>query len=177
MHRELMEITDTPTHIHRVLYRWDQEETDRAFFTCRPVEELAQWDIFMEALATRLTRGSLRIFVLWDNETGVPLGRVTAFDYNPRNYSAEFGYYLPPGNRYHGYGKEMVQRFLFLMFSDGIWQPNKLYATTASGNTPSIRLLEGLGFHLDGVMRDHYWFGASVQDQHCYSLLAREWAK
>lgn len=177
MDRDLIEITDTDTHIHRVLYRWDQEETDRSLFTCRPVQELPQWDIFMESLAHRLTRGSLRIFVLWDNQAKVPLGRVTVFDYNPRNHSAEFGYYLPPGNRHHGYGKAMLQRFVSFMFSDSIWPLNKLQATTASGNIPSTRLLQGLGFHLDGVMREHYWFSSIVQDQHCYSLLEREWTK
>lgn len=34
-----------------------------------------------------------------------------------------------------------------------ISSPRKLCATTASGNVPSICLLEGVGFHLDGVIR------------------------
>ena len=71
----------------------------------------------------------------------------------------------------------MVQDFLRTMFSDGVWSLHKLYATTASGNTASIRLLEGFRFHLDGTAREHYWFVTEVQDQLCYSLLAREWSE
>ncbi|PSR23895.1 MAG: hypothetical protein C7B45_01015 [Sulfobacillus acidophilus] len=48
----------------------------------------------------------------------------------------------------------MVRRFLIAMFSDRLWSVHKLYATTASGNIPSRRSLEGLGFHLDGIMRE-----------------------
>lgn len=170
-----MEITAADVDIHRTLYRWDREEAHRERFTCRPVPALPDWDTFMDSVANRLQSEALRIFVLWDSTVKAPLGRVTAFDYNSRNHSAEFGYYLPPGYRQRGDGRAMVQRFLSMMFADPVWPLYKLYATTASGNLPSIRLLEGLGFHLDGVMREHYWFETQVEDQQCYSLLAREW--
>ncbi|NMP23686.1 GNAT family N-acetyltransferase [Sulfobacillus harzensis] len=172
---DLMEVMAANVDVHRTLYRWDQEEIYRERFTCRPVSALPDWDAFMESIVHRLRSDALRIFVLWDTTKKAPIGRVTTFDHNPRNRSAEFGYYLPPVHRQHGYGREMVRRFLSVMFSDGIWRLHKLYATTASGNIPSIRLLEGLGFHLDGIMREHYWFETEVQDQRCYSLLAREW--
>lgn len=177
MVRDLMEIAAANVDIHRTLYRWDQEEEHRERFTCRPVPDLLEWDPFMESISQRMQSGALRIFVLWDTMTEAPLGRVTAFDYNPRNHSAEFGYYLPPAYRQHGYGREMGRRFVSAMFSDTVWPLHKLYATTASGNIPSIRLLEGLGFHLDGIMREHYWFETEVQDQWCYSLLSRDWAE
>lgn len=175
MSLDLMEITAADVDIHRTLYLWDQDETQRERFTCRPILALPDWDAFMESVAGRLQSGTLRIFVLWDPMLKTPLGRVTAFDPNSRNHSAELGYYLPPGNRQRGYGRAMVQHFLTKMFSDNIWRLHKLYATTASGNIPSVRLLEGLGFHLDGVNREHYWFQTEIEDQRCYSLLAREW--
>ncbi len=175
MSLDLIEVTAANVDIHRMLYRWDHEENHREQFTCRPIPALPDWDAFMESIVHRLHSDALRIFVLWDATMKALLGRVTTFDYNSRNRSAEFGYYLPPVHRQHGYGREMVHRFLAKMFADRIWPLHKLYATTASGNIPSIRLLEGLGFHLDGVMREHYWFETEVQDQLCYSLLAREW--
>lgn len=175
MSLDLMEVMAADVDIHRILYGWDQEEPHREQFTCRPVSALPDWDTFMHSLADRLESDTLRVFVLWDTTRKVPLGRLTAFDYNPRNRSAEFGYYLPPAYRQQGNGRTMVRRFLITMFADSVWPVHKLYATTASGNVPSIRLLEGLGFHLDGTMREHYWFEAKMQDQLCYSLLAREW--
>lgn len=172
----MIELTAENIDVHRILYSWDRGETHRERFTCRPVSPLADWDVFEESLAHRLHSNALRLFVLWDAMMNAPLGRVTAFDYNPRNRSAEFGYYLPPIHRQQGYGREMVRQFLSVMFADNVRPLHKLYATTAAGNIPSIRLLEGLGFHLDGIMREHYWFEAEVQDQLCYSLLEREWS-
>ena len=174
---DLMEVTAANVDVHRTLYRWDQEETHRERFTCRPVPALLGWDTFMHSIVHRLQSDALRLFVLWDATLNEPLGRVTAFDHNSRNRSAEFGYYLPPVHRQQGYGREMVRRFLSAMFSDRVWYLHKLYATTASGNIPSLRILAGLGFHLDGIMREHYWFGTEVQDQLCYSMLAREWSR
>lgn len=175
MSLDLREVVTADVDIHRILYRWDQEETHRERFTCRPVSALPGWETFLHAIADRLKGGTLRVFVLWDTTLKAPLGRVTAFDYNPRNRSAEFGYYLPLAYRQQGNSRAMVQRFLLKMFADSAWPLHKLYATTASGNVPSIRLLEGFGFHLDGIMREHYWFETEIQDQLFYSLLAREW--
>lgn len=170
-----MEVVTADVDILRILYGWDQEETHREWFTCRPVPTLPDQDTFMDSIADRLKSDTLRVFVLWDTTMKAPLGRLTAFDYNPRNRSAEFGYYLPPVHRQQGHGRAMVQRFLTKMFADNVWLLHKLYATTAAGNVPSIRLLEGLGFHLDGILCEHYWFETEIQDQLCYSLLAREW--
>ena len=132
----LKELSADDEKILAVLHHWDEEESQREWYTCRPV---------------------------------------TAFDYNPRNQSAEFGYYLPQTHRGEGYGSLLVKAFLNAMFQDDVWQLNKLYATTASGNIPSVTLLERLGFHLDGVIREHYWIAGHVQDQLHYSFLKREY--
>ena len=96
--------------------RWDHEEIHRDQDTCRPISALPDWDAFMESMADCLHNDALRIFVLWDTTTKTPLGRVTTFDHNPRNRSAEFGYYLPPLHRKRGHGRAMVQQFLAKMF-------------------------------------------------------------
>lgn len=100
-------------------------------------------------------------------------GKVSMFDYNPRNHSAEFGYYLPREYRGQGLGKVMIDSFLNRVFSK--LKLHKIYATTASSNTSSIRLLERFNFHLDGILRDHYWIGNDMHDQLHYSLLKKEW--
>ncbi len=140
---DLIEVTVKDIDSHQILYRWDREEPHREQYTCRPVSTLPAWDIFMESVLHRVGERALRVFVLWDMTLREPLGRVTVFDHNPRNHSAEFGYYLPPMHRQRGYGRAMVQQFLTVMFADAEWSLNKLYATTASGNVASIRLLEG----------------------------------
>ncbi len=112
MSLDLIEVMAADVDIHCILYRWDQEETHRDQYTCRPVPTLPAWDVFMESIAHRLQSDALRVFVLWDTTMKAPLGRVTTFDHNPRNRSAEFGYYLPPVHRQQGHARAMVQRFL-----------------------------------------------------------------
>ena len=70
----------------------------------------------------------------------------------------------------------MARLFLDHMFSDGTLTLNKLYASTSAGNAASVGLLESLGFHLDGRMREHYWVGDERYDQLYYSMLCREWS-
>lgn len=107
MSLDLREVTAVNVDIHRTLYRWNREEAHRERLTCPPVPELPDRDAFMASIAQRLQSGALRIFVLWDATVEAPPGRVTAFDHNSRNHSAEFGYYLPTVHRQHGSGREM----------------------------------------------------------------------
>lgn len=160
-----------------VLHNWNEAETQREMYTCRPITSLKNQAEYIETTKHRLEQRTTRIFVLVSDSSKPLYGKVTSFDYNPRNQSAEFGYYLPQINRGQGYGKILVRKFLNMLFQDTEWQLNKLYATTASGNVPSTRLLQGLGFHLDGTIREHYWIKNQIQDQLHYSLLKREYAQ
>ncbi|WAH43925.1 GNAT family N-acetyltransferase [Alicyclobacillus fastidiosus] len=161
-----------------VFHEWETTESHREMYTCRPLRPTKARNEYVHAVKTRIEQRSIRIFVLASTEDmTTPYGKITAFDFNPRNLSAEFGYYLPKQNRGQGYGQEMVSRFLNLMFKDPEWGLHKLYATTASGNIPSIKLLKGMGFHLDGIMREHYFIRDRIEDQLHFSLLKREWGK
>lgn len=160
----LKEISTDDEEMFAFLHQWNEEETQREWYTCRPVTPVKNLGEYIRTTKNRLEQRIIRLFVLVDDEK-FPYGKVTAFDYNPRNQSAEFGYYLPQIHRGKGYGRSAVKTFLNVMFQDNSWQLNKLYATTASGNLPSVKLLKRLGFHLDGVMREHYWIAGHVQDQ------------
>lgn len=54
------------------------------------------------------------------------------------------------------------------------WNLGALGSLGQRGRATSLDL--GIGCHLDGIMREHYWFEAEIQDQLCYSLLSREWS-
>jgi RimJ/RimL family protein N-acetyltransferase len=148
------EISSADEEVLTVLHQWDELETNREMYTCRPVTPLKSLRQYIETTKSRLEQRTIRIFVFVSDIENIPYGKVTAFDYNPRNHSAEFGYYLPEASRGKGYGRNMVQTFLNVMFRDSEWELHKLYATTASGNVPSTTLLKRLGFHLDGIIRD-----------------------
>lgn len=155
------------------LYRWNAEEKHMELFTCRPVPPLPSFEEYCEKTDRDSALPGVRSYVLVLG--GEPLGQIRMFDYNPRNQSAEFGYYLPEQNRGKGYGTAMSGLFLQKAFQGNDLPLNKLYATTSSGNLPSCALLRKLGFSLDGRMREHYWVGGQKYDQMVFSLLKREW--
>lgn len=105
------------------------------------------------------------------------MGKITLFDFNHRNHSAEFGYYFPNNNRAQGLGSIMLDKFIETSFKDDELDLNKIYATTASNNIPSIKLLEKFDFKLDGRLRQHYWINEQRYNQLIYSILKSEWIK
>lgn len=158
----------------RALYGWKAREPRREHFTCRPVKPLGTFDEYADKLRSWLLEPMNLLFALVRAGSAEALGEVRGFDWNERNRSLEFGYYLPPENRGKGYGGVMARLFIERVFGDEEARVNKVYATTSARNVPSIRTLEGLGFRLDGRNREHYWIDGQRYDQCVYSLLASD---
>jgi ribosomal-protein-alanine N-acetyltransferase len=155
-----------------ILYEWDKVEPNRKLFTCRQVHDLPSPDEYSANLLTKIQQAILKIYILVSEEdSDKPLGRVLLFDFNHRNKSAEFGYYIPPIFRGQGHGQMMIRLLLEEAFDVHNMEINKLYATTSSSNARSVRLLEKLNFHLDGRLREHYWIGEERHDQLHFSML------
>ena len=158
-----------------VLYEWKLSEPNWDLYTCRPVGKLPTEQEYMEDLKKKIAQEILQVYVI-AAEQGIkkPLGKITLFDFNRRNRSAEFGYYIPAKLRSQGIGLTMVRLLLDRVFGQGN-DLNKVYATTSSSNEASTRLLERTGFKLDGRLREHYWIGGNRYDQLHYSMLRSDW--
>ena len=131
--------------------------------TCRPVAD-----------GKRLPPNDKRInLVFFEESAGEPVGRIQCFDFNSRNRSAEFGYSVNPVFRGRGIGTCMLKLAISEVFSRE--DLNKLYCQTAEFNVPSVKLLERLGFHKDGVLREHHELDGKLWDDFVYSILRREW--
>jgi ribosomal-protein-alanine N-acetyltransferase len=102
-----------------------------------------------------------------------PVGRFIYFDLNSRNRSTEFGYFVSPDHRNQGIGTTMLTFALDHLFATT--DLNKLYCQTAAFNVPSVRLLEKLNFHKDGILREHHELDGTLWDDYVYSMLRREW--
>jgi RimJ/RimL family protein N-acetyltransferase len=100
-------------------------------------------------------------------------GRFAYFDINPRNRSAEFGYTVNPKLRQRGIGTTMLNIAITHLFSTTTL--NELHCQTAAFNIVSIKLLEKLNFHQDGVLREHHELDGKLWDDCIYSVLRREW--
>lgn len=157
------------------LYNWNISEKHFEQYTCRPVNLSKSYEEYAGKMKDAINNIKGRTYILVSKENyNQPLGKISLFDYNPRNHSGEFGYYLPEHNRGKGFGKAMLEKFVNVAFEDKGFNLNKLYATTASNNLVSIKLLEGFGFILDGRMREHYWINGEIYDQCVYSILKCE---
>lgn len=160
----------------QTLYNWNIEEKHFEYYTCRPFKLCQSFEEYACKILKAISEGKEEIYVLVKKENcNMPLGKITLFDLNSRNHSAEFGYYLPSNNRAHGLGNIMLAKFIETSFKDNDLNLNKIYATTSSNNLPSIKLLEKFGFKMDGRLREHYWINENRYDQLIYSILKNEW--
>lgn len=147
-----------------------------ARLTCRPIKERTNEE--REALyAAALEDAGLLTLGIQESGggfvTSAPIfGKVSVFDFNPRNKSAEFGYVLLPSRRQQGIMKDALRAVCHMLLRDaGL---NKLYAQTGAFNEPSVALLKALGFHLDGTLREHHALDGVLYDDLVFSLLKKE---
>lgn len=159
------------------LYNWSITEKHFEQYTCRPIKLQKSYDEYATKIMDSInSKNEENYIVVKKDDHSVPLGKITLFDYNSRNHSAEIGYYLPEGNRNKGLGSIILGKFINISFQDNKYNLNKLYATTASNNILSIKLLKKYGFTLEGRLREHYWVDESKYDQCMYSILKSEWS-
>jgi len=79
-----------------------------------------------------------------------------------KNNCAEFGYMFLPGARGHGYAREAGEAVVRHGFETrGL---RRIYADTDPDNTASIKLLEALGFQLEGRLRAAWETHIGVRD-------------
>lgn len=109
-------------------------------------------------------------WLIAERETGALVGFFGARLQNPPQGPAEIGYRLHPAMQGHGYAQEAGRAVLrFLFETCGV---HKAEAVVTGGNQVSSRLLERLGFRLEGIQRQHYWMGGAWHDDWHYGLLA-----
>jgi ribosomal-protein-alanine N-acetyltransferase len=88
-------------------------------------------------------------------------------------YHARVGYDLTDAHRRRGIMTEALEAVLRYGFE--MMRLNKVEACTDTRNVASIRLLQKLGFHQDGVLRENTYFHGRFIDEAVFSLLASEW--
>ncbi len=139
--------------------------------TCRPIGDLSL-EYMKERFQIRSAEDNSGDFAVRRIEDNEFIGRVTYFDLNRRNGAVEIGFFIGPLHRGRGYAREAISLLLARLF--GEMNINKVTAQTGEFNEPSIRLLKGLGFSLDGRLRRHHLVGDIYYDDLLFSLLKDE---
>jgi ribosomal-protein-alanine N-acetyltransferase len=90
-----------------------------------------------------------------------------------RDRRAELGYWLAADEWGHGYAAEAARATVELGFDQ--LSLARIYAHVIAGNQASCRVLDKLGFVLEGVQRQHMWKAKRLHDVLLYGVLFDEW--
>jgi len=101
------------------------------------------------------------------------IGTCTLMSWQAESRRAELGFALGRAHWGHGYMTEALTTLLNYAF--GELNLNRLEADVDPRNRGSQRLLEGLGFLPEGLLRERWILAGEVQDSKLYGLLARQW--
>jgi [ribosomal protein S5]-alanine N-acetyltransferase len=101
----------------------------------------------------------------------VAIGTLAAGFRRPGVY--EIGYLLARAHWGQGYAREAVTRLLRLLFEEE--GARRVFADTDPDNGASNRLLEALGFTLEGRLRDEWETHIGVRDSLIWGMLRDEW--
>ncbi|HET9015037.1 MAG TPA: GNAT family protein [Thermomicrobiaceae bacterium] len=105
---------------------------------------------------------------------GTPIGAAHLADIDPWARYAEFGMFIgPPADRGRGVGQEIARLSVDFAFRE--LNLHKVWITIDVDNVASIRCCEKVGFHHDGVLRDHVFKGGRYVDRVLMSILRSEW--
>jgi ribosomal-protein-alanine N-acetyltransferase len=113
-------------------------------------------------------------FAIVRGEDAAVVGTCTLFEIDAQCRRAEVGYVLLPSEWGHGYASEAVSALLDWGFDR--LELHRVEADIDPRNVHSARLLERLGFSLEGHLRERWIVGGETCDSLIYGLLAREWA-
>ena len=101
------------------------------------------------------------------------IGTLTFFNLDACAHRAEIGFSLGRAHWGMGYMHEALQAALGYGFNELDFR--RIEADTDPGNLSAIRLLERVGFHKEGYLRERWVVPDQTQDALFYGLLKREW--
>lgn len=87
--------------------------------------------------------------------------------------SIEFGYWLGVPYWGRGLGTAIARTYVAEVFK--AFPVERVYAQVYADNTPSRRLLEKLGFRLEGILRKAIRKDGELKDDCMYAVLREEW--
>lgn len=140
--------------------------------SCRPVHSLPIDDA-VKHFENFKNKDDRFTFSVIEKNNKTLIGRVSLFDYNPRNKAIELGYFVFKEFRNMGYASELLESIKSFCFEK--LEINKITAQTGSFNKESIKLLEKSGFSRDGILREHHEIDGVLEDDYLYSILKKEY--
>jgi ribosomal-protein-alanine N-acetyltransferase len=119
-------------------------------------------------------RMTFKMFILVEKASGTTIGRCALHNWFAEHGRAELGYNMSNEEwKGKGFMKEAIRPIVKFGFEK--LQLNRIEALISPTNMPSLRLVHGMGFTLEGTLRQHYNSNGIVDDSAVYGLLRSEW--
>jgi RimJ/RimL family protein N-acetyltransferase len=148
------------------------EEVTR-FLGHAPWTTMADAESWFQRISAHQAAGSALEFVIVAKHTGMVLGRCGLFAYEQANAHARVGYILGRPHWRQGFMREALTALIDCAFNElGL---RRLEAEVEAHNIASARLLLGLAFTREGVLRERWSTNGGTMDAEVYGLLRREW--
>lgn len=128
---------------------------------------------WFQRMQANMDRGDTVQFVLEQRSTGRVIGSCLLFRHEPVSARAELGYVLGEAHWGGGWMREALWAVVPYAFEHG--RLRRLEATIDPRNDASARVLEGLGFQVEGLQRERWALKGELSDSRLYGLLRREW--
>lgn len=138
-----------------------------------PWTERSRVDRFLAKCQEMAEEGSGARVVVERADDGAFVGWCTLNSWNPDFRSASLGYCLGKPAWGQGFATEAAGAMLGWAF-DAL-DLNRVQAEADTRNAPSARVLEKLGFKLEGTLREDCIVNGDVSDSWVFGLLRREW--
>lgn len=150
-------------------FRSDAEEQE---YNGGPLISRGEADQLIRELAVKFRDESSLHWGLTLREEGRVVGLFGYSNLSLEHRRSEVGYDLARSLWGNGYALEAMRAVLRHGFET--MNLNRIYAVPRSDNLSSVKLLERLGFKLEGVHRDEFFFDGVFRDESLFALLKRD---
>lgn len=118
-----------------------------------------------------IKQSSVRFYIFCKEQPNLIIGTVCFHSILKNVYaSCEIGYKFSQSFQHQGYATEAINKVMEIIFHE--LKLHRIMAMVLPGNTPSIRLLERLGFSYEGISREHLFMHGAWRDHAQYCMLA-----
>ena len=161
-----------PADAEDLFHIFSDEETMR-YWSCRPYMCVDQAHRLIEGLAKVILVGAGIHWAITLRGDGRLVGKCGYNEWRKAHRRGDISYILAPEQR----GKGIVSEALGAMLDYGFDHMNlhSVEAGVTPGNEASTRMLERLGFRLEGHLRESFLTDRGFVDSLIYSLLRSDW--
>jgi RimJ/RimL family protein N-acetyltransferase len=145
------------------------------YWSFPPWTDRSQARGYVERCLAGMDSGEIFPWAIADRDSDVLIGALTLFSLHAEQLRAEIGYSLSPDYQGRGLAAEALRLAIGHCFDQlGL---RRLEADIDPRNAPSCRLLEGLGFVREGLLRQRWRVNGEICDSALYGLLAEDFIR